>query len=182
VNGRATLDSSERDVKKAAELKLWLEGRIAELQDEIERLKESLEYVDATLRASTFRPASEMLAEAREVPEVRELKRDKGNEVIARASVTPDSVSIEPSEGLTLKSVTPPFKSFLLAKILQGMKTADLDLISKGKLAKGAELRFDVEESGGVIAKLIVENYREKARLNEILNTVSWTFSRMLEK
>jgi len=29
------LDSSERDVKKAAELKLWLEGRIAELQDEM---------------------------------------------------------------------------------------------------------------------------------------------------
>jgi hypothetical protein len=176
------LDSSERDVKKAAELKLWLEGRIAELQDEIERLKESLGYVDATLRASTFRPANEMLAEVREAPEVRELKRDKGNQVIARASVTQDSVSIVPSEGLALKSMTPPFKSFLLGKILQGMKTADLDLISKGKLEKDAELRFEVEESDGTIAKLTVENYREKARLNEILSTVSWTFSRMLEK
>jgi hypothetical protein len=176
------LDSSERDVKKAAELKLWLEGRIAELQDEIERLKESLGYVDATLRASTFRPASEMLAEAREVPEVRDLKRDKGDQVIARASVTPESVSIEPVEGVPLKSTTPPFKSFLLGKILQGMKTSDLDLIAKGKLGKSMELRFDVEESSGAIAKLIVENYGEKARLNEILSTVSWTFSRMLEK
>ncbi|MGP8125589.1 MAG: hypothetical protein ACLQEQ_06965 [Nitrososphaerales archaeon] len=176
------MDPSERDVKKAAELKLWLEGRIAELQDEIERLKESLGYVDATLRVSTFRPASEMLAESREVPEVRELKRDKGNEVLARASVTPDSVSIEPSEGVTLKSATPPFKSFLLGKILQGMKAGDLDLISRGKVGRGMELRFDVEERNGAIAKLIVENYREKARLNEILNTVAWTFSRMLEK
>jgi len=176
------LDSSERDVKKAAELKLWLEGRIAELQDEIERLKESLWYVDATLRASTFRPANELMAEAREAPEVRELKRDKGDQVIARASVTPDSISVEPSDGVILKSATLPFKSFLLGKILQGMKTADLDLISRGKLGKGMELRFDVEESNGAIAKLIVKNYREKARLNEILNTVSWTFSRMLEK
>ena len=176
------MDSSERDVKKAAELKLWLEGRIAELQDEIERLKESLWYVDATLRASTFRPANELMAEAREAPEVRELKRDKGDQVIARASVTPDSISVEPSDGVILKSATLPFKSFLLGKILQGMKTADLDLISRGKLGKGMELRFDVEESNGAIAKLIVKNYREKARLNEILNTVSWTFSRMLEK
>lgn len=176
------MDSSERDVKKAAELKLWLEGRIAELQDEIERLKESLGYVDATLRVSTFRPASEMLAEAREVPEVRDLKRDKGDQVIARASVTPESVSIEPVEGVQLKSTTPPFKSFLLGKILQGMKTSDLDLIAKGKLGKGMELRFDVEESSGAIAKLMVENYGEKTRLNEILSTVSWTFSRMLEK
>ena len=176
------MDSSERDVKKAAELKLWLEGRIAELQDEIERLKESLWYVDATLRASTFIPANELMAEAREAPEVRELKRDKGDQVIARASVTPDSVSVEPSDGVILKSATPPFKSFLLGKILQEMKTADLDLISRGKLGKGMELRVDVEESNGTIVKLTVKNYREKARLNEILNTVSWTFSKMLEK
>jgi len=176
------LDSSERELKKAAELKLWLEGRIAELQDEIERLKESLGYVDATLRASTFKPANEMMAEAREVPEVREIRRDKGSQVIATASVTPDSVSVAPSDDVTLKSATPPFESFLLGKILQGMKTADLDLISKGKLGEGMELRFDVEERDGTIAKLMVENYREKARLNEILNTVSWTFSRMLEK
>lgn len=51
-----------------------------------------------------------------------------------------------------------------------------------GKLAKGAGLRFDVEEVNGAIGKLIIENYREKARLNEILSTVSWTFSRMMEK
>jgi hypothetical protein len=176
------LDSSEREVKKAAELKLWLEGRIAELQDEIERLKESLGYVDATLRAFTFKPANEMMPEAREAAEVKELKRDKGSEVIARAVVTPDCVSIEPINGVTLKSATPPFKSFLLGKILQGMKTADLDLISEAKLGKGMELRFDVEENDGRIAKLIIENYRERARLNEVLNTVSWTFSRMLEK
>ena len=62
------------------------------------------------------------------------------------------------------------------------MKTKDEELILAGKLAKGTELRFDVEEANGSIGKLIVENYREKARLNEILSTVSWTFSRMLEK
>jgi len=174
--------SEEHEVKKAAELKLWLEGRIAQLQDEIERLNETLSYVDATLRVSTFKPAIEMLAEAKEAPEVRDLKRDKGGQVIATASITADAVAVEPSSGVALKSATPPFKSFLIGKILQGMKTKDEELVKSGKLAKGTELRFDVEESNGAISKLIVENYREKARLNEILNTVSWTFSRMLEK
>jgi hypothetical protein len=172
----------ERDVKKAAELKLWLEGRIAELEDEIGRLRESLSYVDDTLRATTFKPAIEMMAETKEVPEVRELKRDKGGQVVATASVTPDSVSIEPKDGVTLKTTTPPFKSFLVGKILEGMKTKDDELVRAGKLAKGLELRFDVEESNGMVEKLVIENYRDKARLNEILSTVSWTFSRMLEK
>jgi hypothetical protein len=174
--------SEERDTKRAAELKLWLEQRIAQLREEIDRLNETLGYVDATLRATTFKQASEMLVENKEAPEVRELKRDKGGQVIATASITSDAVEIEPSGGTTLKSSTPPFKSFLMGKILQGMKTKDEELIRSGKLPKGGELRFDVEENNGSIGKLIIENYREKARLNEILSTVSWTFSRMLEK
>ena len=172
---------SEPEVKKAAETKLWLEGRIAQLEEELERLRETLGYVDASLRATTFRPAIEMMAEPREATEVRELKRDKGGQVIGRASITQDAVEIEPS-GADLKSSTPPFRSFLMGKILQGMKTTDEELVKAGKLQKGAELRFDLEESNGSIEKLVIENYREKARLNEILNTVSWTFSRMLEK
>jgi len=174
--------TTEADVKKAAELKLWLEGRISQLQEEIGRLKESLEYVDTTLRGATFKPAIEMLAEAREVPELRELKRDKGGQLMAVASITSDAVSIEPKKGVGLKSTTPPFKSFLVGKILEGMKAKDEQLVSSGQLAKGSELRFDVEEASGQIDKLIIENYREKQRLNEILSTVSWTFSRMLEK
>jgi hypothetical protein len=176
------LTAFESDVKKAAELKLWLEGQISELQEEIEKLKESLTYVDATLRASTFKPAIEMLAEVKEIPEMRELKRDKGAEVLAVASITSDGISIEPKEGIVLSQSTPPFKSFLMGKILQGMKSKDEELVSSGRLGKESELRFDVEEVNGRISKLTVENYREKTRLNEILNTVAWTFSRMLEK
>ena len=34
--------ASESDIKKAAETKLGLEGRIAQLQEEMERLRETL--------------------------------------------------------------------------------------------------------------------------------------------
>jgi hypothetical protein len=174
--------AADSDTKKAAELKLWLEGRIAQLREEIARLSETLSYVDANLRASSFKPAIDMMADVKEPTEVRELKRDKGGQLMATASITSDAVSVEPSSGTELRSTTPPFKSFLMAKILQGMKAKDEDLVGAGKLPKGSELRFDVEEANGLIAKLIIENYRDKARLNEILSTVSWTFSRMLEK
>jgi len=56
------------------------------------------------------------------------------------------------------------------------------DSVAKGRLKKGEELRYTLAERGGKIASLVVENYRDKERLTEILNTVSWTFSRMLEK
>ena len=174
--------TQDTDVKRAAETKLWLEGRISQLQEEVERLKEALEYVDANLRAETFKPAIEMMAAAAPAPEVRELKRDKGGQVIATASITSDSVTVEPKEGIELKQATSPFRSFLMGKILQGMKEKDDELAKAGKIQKADVIRFDVEEDGGTITKVVVENYRDKARLNEILNTVSWTFSRMLEK
>jgi hypothetical protein len=172
----------DQDTKRTAELKLWLEQRIAELQEEMERLRETLGYVDTNLRATTFKSASDMMADSREKPEVRELKRDKGGQVIATASITADAVAVEPQGGVVLKAATPPFKSFLIGKILQGMKSKDEELVASGKLAKGMELRFDVDEANGAIGKLVIENYRDKARLNEILSTVSWTFSRMMEK
>ncbi len=175
------MSSSDGDVKKAAETKLWLEGRISQLQEEIERLKEALAYVDSSLRAETFKPAIEMMTKHAAAPERREL-RDKGGETVATASITADSITIEPKEGLELKQSTSPFKSFLMGKILQGMKAKDEDLAKSGKLVKTDVIRFDVEEQEGVIARVTVENYRDKARLNEILNTVSWTFSKMLER
>ncbi len=177
----------EEQLKRNAELKLWMENRIAELQEEMDRLKEAMAVIDTVLRASSFRPAAEVASsppreEGGPIPEIRELKRDKGGEIIAVAEVTRQRVKIEPVPDVALKADTPPFRSFFLGKILTGMKTTDEDSVAKGRIRKGEALSYTLSESGGRIAALVVENYREKERLNEILNTAAWTFSRMLEK
>jgi hypothetical protein len=205
-----TMSTSDEQLKKAADLKLWIESRIAELQEEIDKLKEAQTIVDTVLRVSSFRPASQVVStplpssssssspspastrprepepraryEGGEIPEMRELRRDKGGETIAVAQVTRDRVVIEPVAEVVLRSDTPPFKSFLVGKILTGMKTKDEELASKGRVQRGREIRFNVSEKGGRISSITIENYGENERLTEILNTVGWTFSRMLEK
>jgi hypothetical protein len=187
--------ATEDQLRRNAELKLWIETRIGELQEETDRLREALMVIDSVLRASSFKPAAEMAASgprppaarpgepsAEPIPEIRELKRDKGGETVAVAQVTRQRLKIEPVAEVNLRVETPPFKSFLLGKILSGMKNTDEDSVAKGRLKKGEELRYTLAERGGKIASLVVENYRDKERLTEILNTVSWTFSRMLEK
>ncbi|MDA4136255.1 MAG: hypothetical protein OK449_04555 [Thaumarchaeota archaeon] len=190
------MSNSDEQLKRAADLKLWIDSRIAELQEEVEKLKEAQNMVDTVLRTSSFRPASEVAAspprpreeqprsrdEGGPIPEMRELRRDKGGETIAIAQVTKDKVVIEPVAEVALRSDTPPFKSFLVGKILTGMKAKDEELAGKGKVDKGKELRFNVAEKGGKISAIVIDNYRESERLTEILNTVGWTFSRMLEK
>ena len=186
---------TDDQLRRNAELKLWMEGRIAELQEEIDRLKEALAVIDSVLRASSFKPAAALasagprppVGESNEltgepIPEIRELKKDRGGETIAVAQLTRQRLKIEPVAEVALRAETPPFKSFLLGKILSGMKSADEDSIAKGRLKKGEELRYTLSEKNGKISALVIENYREKERMTEILNTVSWTFSRMLEK
>jgi hypothetical protein len=89
---------------------------------------------------------------------------------------------VEPLPEIKLTTETPPFKSFLMGKILQGNKTSDDVLVAKGKLKKGEELRFTVDEKDSVILRITIENYRDRQRLADLINTVSWTFSKMLEK
>ncbi len=181
---------SDEQLRRNAELKLWIETRIGELQEEIDRLREALAVIDTVLRASSFKPAVELgptprppvEEEPEPIPEIKELRRDKGGETIAVAQLTRRQLKIEPVPEVVLKADTPPFTSFLLGKILTGMKVADEESVAKGRLKKGDELKFSLAEKGGKISALVVENYREKERVTEILNTVAWTFSRMLEK
>jgi len=187
--------ATEDQLRRNAELKLWIETRIGELQEEIDRLREALYVIDSVLRASSFKPAAELASaghraqagqptepQAEPIPEIRELRRDKGGETVAVAQVTRQTLKIEPVAEVNLRVETPPFKSFLLGKILSGMKSTDEDSVAKGRLKKGEELRYSLAERSGKISSLVVENYRDRERLTEILNTVSWTFSRMLEK
>jgi hypothetical protein len=187
--------TSEDQLRRNAELKQWIETRIGELQEEVDRLKEALAVIDSVLRASSFKPAAELASTgprapagehteplAEPIPEIRELRKDRGGETIAVAQVTRQRLKIEPVAEVNLKADTPPFKSFLLGKILSGMKSTDEDSVAKGRLKKGDELRYTIAERSGKISSLVIENYRDKERMTEILNTVSWTFSRMLEK
>lgn len=115
--------------------------------------------------------------------EVRPLKSVKDNVVLANAGLSSNVVEISPAEGITLNVNTAPFKSFFLNRILEGMKTKDREKVSQGQIKESQSLTYQIEEdSNGLIKRIIINNYRENERINEILNTSTWVFTRMIEK
>jgi len=114
--------------------------------------------------------------------ETRQLKRSKDSYLLANAYISPTSLVLIPASDVKLSIGTPPFKAFFLNRILEGMRSKDLESSSKGELSPSEALSYEVEESNGLISRITVRNYREKARLNEILSTATWAFTRMLEK
>jgi hypothetical protein len=115
--------------------------------------------------------------------EVRELRRIKDNLLLATATLSPTKVEITPVDGINLNVNTQPFKSFFLNRILEGMKARDVEKVNRGEIQESESLNYQIEEKdGAVIKKIMISNYREKERLNEIFNTSTWVLTRMMEK
>src|SRR5688572_30554991 len=194
---------SEDDIRRAAEIREWLMKEIADKQEEVERLRTTLTIIDNLLKQGSFKaaasigfstagPAMAQVQQARQAParqqpaptlkssdrDVRPLKRAKDDFLLANAEVSPSAVVLVPAAGVTLNSNTPPFKSFFLSRILDGMKSKDA---SQGVKEPDA-LNYKIEEDNGTIKRVVINNYRDKDRLQEIFNTSAWVFTRMLEK
>lgn len=191
-----SLGSKEDEIRKAADTKEWLESRLTELEAEISKLKDTLSVVDSVLRGGSFLTAAEIVPRqtsgkplsqggqvvAPDADEVRQLK-SKGGDLLANAYITTRSVTIIPASEISLSSRTPPFNSFFVKKILEGMKSLDQEEVRNGTKSGGGAIDFQIDEDDNSnIVKITVENYGENSRLEEIINTSTWTFSRMLEQ
>lgn len=200
---------SEDDIRRAADIREWLVKQISDKQEEVEKLRTALSLIDGLLKQGSFRaaatlgaytagsPATAQVQQSRPAPprpqvapalrssddrDIRALKRAKDDFVLGSAEVLPASVTIVPSQEINLNSSTPPFRSFFLNRILEGMKAKDAERVAQGAMKESDALAYRVEEENGTIKKIVIENYREKERLQEIFNTSSWVFTRMLEK
>jgi len=115
--------------------------------------------------------------------EIRPIKRAKDDLLISSAVYNSTYVTIQLSNDIILNINTPPFKSFFINRILEGMKTKDREKFQKGEINEShiIEYKVDTDEHGD-IRSITVSNYRERERLNEIFNTATWVLTRMLEK
>ena len=199
---------SEDDIRRAADIREWLVKQICDKQEEVERLRTTLTLIDGLLKQGSFRaaanlgfgsssPATAQVQQTRPAParqqpaptlkssddrDIRPLKRAKDDFILGTAEVLPTSVIISPSQEISLNVNTPPFRSFFLNRILDGMKAKDTEKIGQGAMKESDALSYRVDEDNGAIRKIVIDNYREKERLQEIFNTSSWVFTRMLEK
>jgi hypothetical protein len=170
---------SEYDVKRIAELREWLDNIIKEKELELDNLKYTLSLIDNLLKTSSFKPAA-VLTEEEQEPEMRQLK-SKDDKLLANAYITKDTITIVPISDLKLSQKIPPFQSFFINRILEGMRSKDEERAKRGEISKDEILEYKVDEDG-YIKSIVVKNYRDKARLSEILNACEWVLSRMVEK
>lgn len=135
------------------------------------------------INSVTRTPSDEYRKDDTQGVEIRPLKRAKDNLLISNAEYTPTYVRIALVDDINLNINTPPFKTFFLNRILDGMKMKDREKVQKGELVESEIIDYKVDnDENGKINSVMISNYGESERLNEIFNTATWVFTRMLEK
>lgn len=135
------------------------------------------------INSVTKSPSNEYRKDDTQGVEIRLLKRAKDNLLISNAEYTPTYVRIALVDDINLNINTPPFKTFFLNRILDGMKMKDREKVQKGELIESEIIDYKVDnDENGKINSVMISNYGERERLNEIFNTATWVFTRMLEK
>ena len=184
---------SEEQVKEIVALKESLIEQIDKHQESIEMLEKNITVLDSFLKDSSFTKASQLeikkVVEIQTKPKIIEkpvensipIKRVNDGKIIANAYVTPEQLSIVLDNGIEINADTPPFKSFFLDRIIGEMKRKDFQEAENGKIQKESIIDYIINKNGTNIREIIIKNYRQKERVNELINTAGWSLTRMLE-
>lgn len=175
----------EKTTKKLAELKSYLEKRVADLEAETRTLKSFLETVDGLLAEKSYRKLELPITAA--APPVIETNPPQSIRTIsgvhlANIFVEGHDMRVVPSSEMRFDANAPPLRSFLIGKVLEPLHVKDEESTRKQELTPDEVLSYEVDKEGPMLKEIHVRNYGDERRLNELKNAVRWTFRRMYEK
>jgi len=61
------------------------------------------------------------------------------------------------------------------------MKKKDIELVESGVIKKNDIINCVINDNGSRIREIIIKNYRQEDRVDEIINTATWSLTRMIE-
>lgn len=185
---------SEEQIRDIVAMRDSLAKQIDKHQNAIELLEKNITILDLVLKESSFTKASALgttkttetptknpVSSTEKVESSIPITSGSDGKVIANAYITPDQVSIVLEDNMGINADIPPFKSFFIDRIIGEMKRKDSAEAENGKIQKESVIDYIINKNGSDIREIIIKNYRQKERVNEIINTAGWSLTRMLE-
>ncbi len=192
--------SEEDRVRKLAELKAYIEKRTHDLEQELLKLRSLGEVVDVALAEKSFRrvevpkpkpepvPPAPPAAQVAGAPTVQltsiqtiPVKTTTGI-ALADIQVDRNEVRVTPRPDMRFDPNSPPLRAFLIGRILDLMQAKDRSALQAGQLTEDKILSYRVEQDGNVLRQIVIKNYGDEKRLQELRSAISWTFRRMHER
>jgi len=182
---------TEEQIHDMVKLKETIIKKLSRYEEEIGFLQKTLDILDVTLKNSSFTKASDLpknnfvekldATNLQETDQIIQIKKNKDGKIIANATVTPEQVSIVLEDNIGLTEEDAPLRSFFVERIIGGMKKSDDKLVENGEINEESVINCIINKNGTSIREIIIKNYREKNRVDEIISTATWSLTRMIE-
>ena len=161
---------SDEQIRDVLELKEDLSEKIIKYKEQIEKLEKNISVLDTILKQSSFTKASDLTRNApKTIKQERKIAITKSSDgtTIANAFVTNNEVSIVLEDNVD--------------RIIGEMKKNDIRQVEDGKIKNHEVIDCIINDNGSKIREIVIKNYREKERVDEIINTATWSLTRMIE-
>ncbi len=172
---------SEEQIRGLVELKDELAEKIRKCDEEIEKLQRNISVLDSILKQSSFAKASDLTVDAKKQAVSIPITKNSDGTTIANVFVSDDKVSIVLEDNVTINPETPPLKTFFVDRIIGEMKKKDNQEAENGTINKDDIIDCMIKNNGSALREIIIKNYRQKERVDEIITTTTWSLRKMLE-
>ncbi|MDH5815942.1 MAG: hypothetical protein QE164_04045 [Candidatus Nezhaarchaeota archaeon] len=186
----------EEVTKSLADLKKYLEEKLSALTIEVEHLKLLIKLVDDALAKVSFKPASaleitkEVIQQVPQPTQPRSLETETlilassrmGSRLLGKMYIGEGYLRIVPVQDIEFNINIPPFRQFLIEKVLEEMRKKDREAAERGEIKESEVMDYEVRTKGDILVEIFVKNLTDERRVRELKNAVRWTFERMLEK
>ncbi len=173
-------------------MKSYLQQRVSELSEETKKLNSYLSIIDEILAEKSFKKIEIQKSQIDSIthhPTIEEKKYPRDitpliveGKKIGEIFLEGKNLTVIPGENMKFDISSPPMRAFLIPKVLEPMKVKDQKELREGKISKGDQLTYEIDQEKGNLKVLVVHNFGDQKRLLELKNAIRWTFSRIYEK
>ena len=191
----------DKKMKKIAELRTVLEERVTKMKKELEQWQTLLDFVNTTLLKEGFKkaksvkrappttiPAEEAAPSEAPTAQPPVLEYEKAiplktvtGQLLADLYVSEDSLRVVLAEDKKFDINTPPFRTFLLERVLAKMQEKDQEASSVGEIPPDKILAYNIAREGDILSEITIRNIGPD-RSRELKSTIKWTLEKMYEK
>lgn len=184
------------EIRVLLELRRELDEQLAELRAKADQIESYIQALDSVIGVSSFATADAAIGAAASVDalsakavEKEALTPDElgtiqvmnkpGDLELATIELEAQTLTVIPASHAIYDIKRGAFARFFVERILGQFQQEDRYRVENGELEWEQAFDFEVRAEEGVLQQIIIRNYREGDRLNEIQNTLRWALEKI---
>jgi hypothetical protein len=182
-------DVSNPEIRVLLELRTQLGEELDRLRDRIEQLEEFIQALDATISKGSFATADVVMESPRMTPtetlaasgEPRNIVvlNKQGDLELATIEVIEQNLRVIPADHAIYNITRGAFARFFVQDILGKFQQEDRHRVENGEIEWDDAFDFDVKSDDNILEEIIVRNFGEESKLEEIQRTLRWTLEKI---